>query len=154
MLSSATKGSLAGYVTRAGASSFAFRAITVQTEPEAAWVSALKTVYETSQPQAGRVYAWENVSFTGLHQRPNLTMGIQWAEAEPEPLCLISNLPLAVQPHLLYQTRYWIETLFSNCKSRGFALGRCQMTTPAHIDRLLLAVVGLHLPSPSVWAPT
>ncbi|MFN8454886.1 MAG: hypothetical protein U0401_09500 [Anaerolineae bacterium] len=49
---------------------------------------------------------------------PNLTMSIQWAEAEPEPLCLISNLPLAVQPHLLYQMR-WIETLFSNCKSRG-----------------------------------
>jgi len=36
--------------------------------------------------------------------------------------------------------RYWIETLFSNCKSRGFALGRCLMVTPAHIDRLLLAV--------------
>jgi hypothetical protein len=111
----------------------------VQTEPATAWVSA-QIAYETRQPLAGQVYAWENVSFTELHQRPNLTMSIQWAKDEPEPLCLISNLPLDVQPHLLYQMRYWIETLFSNCKSRGFALGRCQMTTPAHIDRLLLAV--------------
>jgi hypothetical protein len=111
----------------------------VQTEPEATWVSA-QTAYETRQPLTGQVYSWENVSFTELHQRPNLTMSIQWAKDEPEPLCLISNLPLHVQPHLLYKMRYWIETLFSNCKSRGFALGRCQMTTPAHIDRLLLAV--------------
>jgi len=111
----------------------------VQTEREAAWLSA-QSVYETGQPQAGQVYYWENVCFTELHQRPNLTMSIQWAEAEPEPLCLISNLALPTQPHLLYEMRYWIETLFSNCKSRGFALGRCQMITPAHIDRLLLAV--------------
>jgi hypothetical protein len=109
----------------------------VQTEPAGAWLSA-QTVYETGQPQAGQVYYWENVSFTELHQRPNLTMSIQWAEAEP--LCLISNLSACAQPHLLYEMRYWIETLFSNCKSRGFALGRCQMITPAHIDRLLLAV--------------
>jgi hypothetical protein len=111
----------------------------VQTEPETAWLSA-QTVYETGQPQAGRVYYWEAVSFTGLHQRPHLTMSIQWAKDEPEPLCLISNLARPTQPHLLYEMRYWIETLFSNCKSRGFALGRCQMSTPAHIDRLLLAV--------------
>lgn len=111
----------------------------VQTEPEAAWVSA-QSAYESRQPLAGQVYTWENVRFTGLHQRPHLTMSIQWAQAEPEPLCLISNLSLQVQPHLLYDMRYWIETLFGNCKSRGFALGRCQMSTPAHIDRLLLAV--------------
>jgi hypothetical protein len=111
----------------------------VQTEPDAAWVSA-QTAYDSREPLVGQVYTWENVSFTGLHQRPHLTMSIQWAKDEPEPLCLISNLPLQVQPHLLYDMRYWIETLFGNCKSRGFALGRCQMSTPAHIDRLLLAV--------------
>ena len=111
----------------------------VQTEPKTAWVSA-QTAYEMRQPLTGQVYVWENVSFTELHQRPNLTLSIQWAEDEPEPLCLISNLPRHIQPHLLYKMRFWIETLFSNCKSCGFALGRCQMTTPAHIDRLLLAV--------------
>jgi hypothetical protein len=111
----------------------------VQTEPAVAWLSA-QTVSECGQSQAGRVYYWENVNFTELHQRPNLTMSIQWAEDEPEPLCLISNLSGCAQPHLVYEMRYWIETLFSNCKSRGFALGRCQMIIPAHIDRLLLAV--------------
>ena len=80
------------------------------------------------------------MTFTELHQRPDLTVSIQWAEGEMDPLCLVSNLPAQAQPHLTYEMRYWIETLFSNCKSRGFALGRCQMTSPAHIDRLLLAV--------------
>jgi hypothetical protein len=111
----------------------------VQLEPETGWVSA-HSLYEARQPQAGQVYSWQNVTFTELHQRPNLTMTIEWTDGEPEPLCLVSNLPISAQPHQLYEMRYWIETLFSNCKSRGFALGRCQMVTPAHIDRLLLAV--------------
>jgi hypothetical protein len=64
----------------------------------------------------------------------------QWDDNQPEPLCLISNLPVAAQPHGLSDMRIWIETLFGHCKSRGFALARCQMVTPAHIDRLLLAV--------------
>jgi hypothetical protein len=36
--------------------------------------------------------------------------------------------------------RYWVETLFGNCKSRGFQLARTHMTTPEHIDRLILAL--------------
>jgi hypothetical protein len=111
----------------------------VQTAPDTPWVAA-QNAYEARQPQAGQVYSWENVTFTELHQRPDLTMTIQWNEGEPEPLCLISNLSGSSHPYRLYDMRYWIETLFSNCKSRGFALGRCQMVTPAHIDRLLLAV--------------
>jgi hypothetical protein len=111
----------------------------VQTEFNSSWHSA-QSAYEARQPQAGQLYTWQNVTFTELHQRPNLTMTIQWNDNEPDPLCLISNLSLCAQPHRLYEMRYWIETLFSNCKSRGFALGRCQMVTPAHIDRLLLAV--------------
>jgi len=111
----------------------------VQTDPAADWLAA-QSLYEARQPQAGQTYYWENVSFTELHQRPNLTLSIQWHQGEPDPLCLISNLSVCAQPHHLYEMRYWIETLFSNCKSRGFALGRCLMVTPAHIDRLLLAV--------------
>jgi hypothetical protein len=111
----------------------------VQTDLKADWLSA-QSAYEARQPQRGQVYYWQNVTFTELHQQPHLTMSIQWNENETDPLCLISNLSSAFQPHLLYDMRYWIETLFSNCKSRGFALGRCLMVTPAHIDRLLLAV--------------
>jgi hypothetical protein len=111
----------------------------VQLDPDTSWLSA-QSAYEARQPQAGQVYYWQQVTFTELHQHPNLTMSIQWNESDPEPLCLISSLPISAQPHGLYEMRYWIETLFSNCKSRGFALGRCLMVTPAHIDRLLLAV--------------
>lgn len=111
----------------------------IQTDQNTSWSSA-QSLYETRHRQAGQVYYWQNVLFTELHQRSDLTMSIQWGADEPEPLCLISNLVASDQPHRFYEMRYWIETLFSNCKSRGFDLGRCPMTTPAHIDRLLLAV--------------
>lgn len=111
----------------------------VQLSADKEWLTA-QSAYQARQPQAGQLYTWSNVTFTELHQRPNLTMTIQWNQGETEPLCLISNLALAAHPDRLYDMRYWIETLFGNYKSRGFALGRCLMVTPAHIDRLLLAV--------------
>ena len=54
--------------------------------------------------------------------------------------CRLTNLSPSSQPHLIYDKRYWVETLFGNCKSRGFQLARTQMTTPVHIDRLILAI--------------
>lgn len=111
----------------------------IQTEAHHPWLSA-QQLYEARQCQRGPVYYWQDVLFTELHQRPELTMSMQWAADEVEPLCLISNISMSYEPHRFYDMRYWIETLFSNCKSRGFDLGRCRMTTPAHIDRLLLAV--------------
>jgi hypothetical protein len=67
-------------------------------------------------------------------------MTIHWDKDEEEPLCLIGTLAPQEAPHCIYQMRFWIETLFGQQKSRGFALNRTQMTTPEHIDRLLLAV--------------
>jgi hypothetical protein len=67
-------------------------------------------------------------------------MTVQWDDQEDEPLCLISTLTINEAPHCVYDMRFWIETLFGQQKSRGFALNRTQMTTPEHIDRLLLAV--------------
>jgi hypothetical protein len=40
----------------------------------------------------------------------------------------------------VYERRFWIETLFGNCKSRGFGLARTHLTDPEHIDRLILAI--------------
>ena len=68
-------------------------------------------------------------------------MTVHWGAEAKEPLCLISSLPVSETPHLLYEMRFWIETLFGNQKARGFQLARTQMTTPAHIDRLILALV-------------
>ncbi len=67
-------------------------------------------------------------------------MTVHWEQDEEEPLCLISTLAVAQAPHRIYQMRFWIETLFGQQKSRGFALNRTRMTTPEHIDRLLLAL--------------
>jgi len=111
----------------------------LQLEKGGEWLSA-KEIYEAAGLKAGQVKHWENVRFTQAHQIPNLTMTAYWGEGEDEPLLLISNLPAREQPHLLYGKRYWVETLFGNCKSRGFQLTRTHMTTPAHIDRLILAI--------------
>ena len=125
----------------------------VQLEPDGAWQSA-QEIYEAARLQPGQVRHWQIAAFTQAHQHANLMMTIQWDQGEAEPICLISNLATSEQPHLIYDKRFWVETLFGNCKSRGFQLDRVLMTDPAHLDRLLLAIaiatclmlgVGTHL---------
>lgn len=111
----------------------------IQTRPQTPWQSA-QALYEAAHLQPGQVQHWESVGFTEAHNTPGLTMTVQWGEHELAPLCLISNLPAQEQPHVIYDCRYWVETLFGNCKSRGFQLARTEMTTPEHIDRLVLAI--------------
>jgi hypothetical protein len=111
----------------------------VQLEAGGAWQSA-QEIYEAAGLQPGQVQHWKIAAFTQLHQHANLLMTIQWDEGEDEPLCLISNLTASEQPHLIYDKRFWVETLFGNCKSRGFQVDRILMTDPAHIDRLMLAI--------------
>jgi len=111
----------------------------LQLEKDGDWLSA-KEICEAAGLKAGQVKHWENVRFTEAHQISRLTMTAHWEEGEDEPLLLISNLPPSEQPHLLYDKRYWVETLFGNCKSRGFQLARTHMTTPEHIDRLILGI--------------
>jgi len=111
----------------------------IQLEPDGPWLSAL-SIYEGAGLKPGQVKHWSIAGFTEAHQIPNLTMTVQWEAGCEEPLCLISNLPPGEQPHLIYDMRYWVETLFGNCKSRGFQLARTHMTTPEHIDRLILGL--------------
>lgn len=99
-----------------------------------------KELGETVNITAGQVKQWEKVTFTTAHRMKNLTVTIHWDEGAEEALYLISSLSAGLCPHLVYEKRYAIETLFSNNKSRGFQLGRTHMTTPKHIDRLILAV--------------
>ena len=65
---------------------------------------------------------------------------MHWGEGEDEPLCLVSSLPASGHPEQIYQMRPWVETLFSNQKSRGFQLARTHLTIPEQIDRLFLAL--------------
>lgn len=103
------------------------------------WQSA-KAIYQEAGLQAGDIHHWQPLAYTEVHKIPGLTFTVHWDEKEKDPLCLISTLPVHEEPHIIYQMRFWIETLFGQEKSRGFALNRTLMTTPEHIDRLLLAV--------------
>jgi hypothetical protein len=111
----------------------------VQLETDGKWQSA-QEIYEAAGLQPGQVRHWNIAAFTQAHQHSNLMMTIHWDAGEDEPICLISNPDASEQPHLIYDKRFWVETLFGNCKSRGFQLDRVLMTDPAHIDRLMLAI--------------
>ena len=80
------------------------------------------------------------MTYTQQHQLPDLTVTVHWGVEYDEPWCLVSKLAAAEAPQLLYDFRFWVETLFGNHKSRGFQLARTQMTDPDHIDRLVLAL--------------
>ena len=105
--------------------------------PEGEWQS-LKTLADASALQPGTVHHWEGADFTQAYAFPNLTLTLHWAADQAEPLPLVSNLPAFDAPHLLYDMRYWIETLFANFKSRGFHLAQTHLTDPQQLDRLLL----------------
>ena len=111
----------------------------LQCTPDGTWLSC-KDLYEADDLQPGQVKHWEDVTYTNEHQIPALTITVYWGEGETDPLALVSTLPAAEAPHLVYEMRFWIETLFGNQKSRGFQLGRTQLTIPDQIDRLILVL--------------
>jgi hypothetical protein len=112
----------------------------LQLTPASPWQTA-KTIYQEAGVKPGDVHHWRPAAYTEAHAIPHLTMTVHWDQDEEEPLCLFSTLAIDEASHCVYQMRFWIETLFGQQKSRGFALNRTQMTTPAHIDRLLLAIL-------------
>jgi hypothetical protein len=111
----------------------------VRTTDDPAW-QPVAEILDHSELCAGQVRHWAGICFTQEHRLADLTLTIQWGVAEKEPICLISNLTGAQQPHVVYERRAWIETLFGSCKSRGFGLARTHLTLPAQIDRLILAI--------------
>lgn len=111
----------------------------LQTNPDGDWRST-KCLYEAAQVARCQICVWEKVCYTQSQHFSDLTVTAQWAQGETEMLCLVSNLPASQQPNLIYEKRYWIETLFGNQKSRGFQLARTHLTDPEHIDRLVLAL--------------
>lgn len=111
----------------------------VRTPDDPAW-QPVAEILDRSDLRAGQVRHWEAICFTQEHRLADLTLTIQWGVDEKQPICLISNLTGAQQPHLVYERRFWIETLFGSCKSRGFGLARTHLTDPEHIDRLILAI--------------
>lgn len=111
----------------------------LQLGPHETWQST-QALYQAAHLQPGQVRHWEPVTFTQQHRFSHLTVTVHWGQGEEEPLCLVSTLSADEQPHLVYEMRAWVETLFGNHKSRGFQLARTHMTEPEHIDRLVLAI--------------
>ena len=111
----------------------------LQTTGSNEWQSA-QALYQAAGLQPGRICHWADVTFTQSHRLEGLNVTAQWAEGEDEVICLVSTLAVNEQPHVIYEMRYWVETLFGNHKSRGFQLARTQMTDPEHIDRLVLVL--------------
>lgn len=111
----------------------------LQLTPESQWQTT-QTIYQAAGVKEGTVHHWRPTAYTQAHALPDLTVTVHWQKDEADPLCLVSTLTVAEAPHRIYEMRFWIETLFGQHKSRGFALNRTQMTTPEHIDRLLLAI--------------
>jgi hypothetical protein len=62
-----------------------------------------------------------------------------WAEGEENPLYLVSNLSVFEDPCDWYALRFYIETLFSDQKSRGFHLHKSHLSDPQRIAQLMIA---------------
>jgi len=62
-----------------------------------------------------------------------------WAAHEQAPLYLLTNMTLAEEACYWYRYRFRIETLFSDQKTRGFALDKSHLADPARLARLFLA---------------
>lgn len=62
-----------------------------------------------------------------------------WAAQEKAPLYLLTNMDLAEEACYWYRYRFRIETLFSDKKTRGFAIDKSHLADPARLSRLFLA---------------
>lgn len=62
-----------------------------------------------------------------------------WAEGYKHPLYLVTNMTDAEQAYQFYRKRFYIETFFSDQKSRGFKLDKSHISDPLRLSRLMIA---------------
>ena len=103
------------------------------------WKSARDLADELDLSQ-GDVHHFSEVCFTQKHKIEQLTITLRWEKGYKDPIFLVSNLPPAMQPHIIYEMRFAIETLFGQFKSRAFRLASTHIDDPEHIDKLILAM--------------
>ena len=104
------------------------------------WVS-IQELHKRIGLKEGETKHWEDMTYTKQHKHAGLTITVDWGVGHKEPICLVSSLSASQNPHLIYEMRYAIETLFGNHKSRGFQFARTHLTNPEQIDRLFLVLV-------------
>ena len=94
----------------------------------------------------GRTRLWRAVKVTLERQAAHrVNLVTVWAPEEAEPWLLITDLHNAKQVREIYASRFWIEEMFSDHKSRGLNLESTRLTEPDRLERLLVAVTLAYL---------
>ena len=87
--------------------------------------------------QPGNCHELSDVLFTQQAYGPVL-VAIVWEPTEERPLVLVTNFDFWHEAYRWYKKRFYIETFFSDQKSRGFYLAHSHISDPKHLHRLLI----------------
>lgn len=94
----------------------------------------------------GRTRIWKSVKVTmDLKASHRVNLVTVWDRGQQEPWLLITNLSDAEKVRQIYATRFWIEEMFSDHKSRGLNLESTRLRNPKRLERLLVAVTLAYL---------
>lgn len=94
----------------------------------------------------GRMRMWKSVKVTlALKATHRVNLATVWEVGQQEPWLLITNLSQARKVREIYATRFWIEEMFSDHKSRGLNLESSRLSEPKRLERLLVAVTLAYL---------
>jgi hypothetical protein len=79
------------------------------------------------------------VQFTQANQIGPVNILVVWNEAKRCHWFFVTNFETAAQAKAWYTKRFTTETLFSDCKGRGFNLDETRLWEPDRVNRLVLA---------------
>ena len=70
----------------------------------------------------------------------DVSVVVYWGKAYDEPWCLVASLSAQWAVVAAYRRRYLIETMFRDCKSKGFHFEQGQVTNHDHLKVLLVGM--------------
>ena len=95
-------------------------------------------IFETVGIERGHCLGIPHLFFTQQAYGP--VMAIAWWDQSYEaPIYLVTNMDLAEEACYWYRKRFYIETFFSDQKSRGFHLHKSHISHPRRLARLMIA---------------
>lgn len=94
---------------------------------------------EDTCPEKGNYVAINNLKFTDNQYGP-ITAVVWWDDKYKQPIYLVSNFEIYEEICYWYQKRFYIETMFSDYKSRGFNLHNSHLSDPERISRLMIPI--------------
>ena len=108
------------------------------------WLGDDRTSFDNLALTPGDLVVIANTVFQRTEYGPITAIAV-WETDADHPLYLVTTLDLAGEALAYYRTRFRIETLFSDHKTRGFRLDKSHLTDPARLGRLLLATCVAYL---------